>query len=440
MLKFVFILATRMVGITTCKLHTLSVAQKSLLASTLCVALCVVPLVVCSTLSDSVIGGMTNRIIHLSSGVLAVYTRAASMGELEDIAAKLKKFPLVKSATPEISTNALAIAKSKKHGVYLRGVPKNLFLDNPYYNAGKNSFIKILSGDVKTFGGKNVVIAQKLSEELGVTAGDKIKIVTMEFDENNKPHPKLSIYKIAAVISSGYEELDNLWLFVSLDGGTFVNNLLHNDTVAASPTVALDVFESDISSNKIFSLRDEINKEFRGFARAFLWSEVNAAQFENFSSTKLLLTFVMLIIVFVSTIFIATSLIMLVHERKKEIFILQSFGTNTILIAISFLIVSLIITMAALAVGIPVGVAISLNIEKIIGSCDILVNFLRGIFCTLSGSTFYPSHIMDKAYYLTDIKVTIESAQIFTTIIAVTVLSSLTSITTVLKATKNALL
>ena len=58
------------------------------------------------------------------------------------------------------------------------------------------------------------------------------------------------------------------------------------------------------------------------------WDQLNASQFENFSSTKALLLIIMMLIVLVASINISSAIVMIVMERKKEIAILKGKEVN----------------------------------------------------------------------------------------------------------------
>ena len=88
---------------------------------------------------------------------------------------------------------------------------------------------------------------------------------------------------------------------------------------------------------------------------------MNATEFENFSSTRVMLVFIMLLVVLVASVNISSAIVMLVMERRKEIAILKSCGASSSGITFSFLLTGLACGTGGVMAGLPVGLLLSVN-------------------------------------------------------------------------------
>lgn len=396
----------------------ISIAQKSLILSTICCALCVIPFVVTLALSSSMINAMTSRLVHLSSAQISLYTWGGK-NALFNLSKEISALPSVAFASPEVRLSAMALGGSTTKGALVRAVSEDLFLENEYYNGGPNSLIKIVSGDFTNFSGKSAIITETLADDLGLGVGDTLKLVNLMNKPSGAFRTVLNLYKIKAVISSGYQELDRLWIFVPLKAAP-VNR-------GDQAFIAIESKNRELFSSELIGLKDYINENFRGRGHAVLWSEVNRAQFENFSSTKLLLLFVILVIASVACVFTANSVFMLAEEKKRELKILFAFGAGGATVSGALVLVSFVVSAVGVAVGLPFGLLVAKEIRHIVNFLDFLRNgatralsFFKG-----EGGEFTPSYLMDPAYYLTDITIKISAGQLLIIAFTVIILSAL---------------
>ena len=165
---------------------------------------------------------------------------------------------------------------------------------------------------------------------------------------------------------------------------------------------------------------------------------MNASQYENFSSTQIMLLFIMLLIVLVASVNISSALVMLVMERRKEIAILKSLGATPHGITFSFLIAGMVTGALGVFVGIPLGLLCAVNFEVILKWIESFLTFAMHFFNILSGSAAAASieqiHILDPAFYLQKIPLSIPLVQLVIIGCGTLVLSLLVSAIPAIKA------
>lgn len=425
----------------------LSIARKSLGGAVLCIGISLIPLVVLLTVSNGMIEGITRRLISLSSSHIeavslsdaSIYSGGKAGQGLEKEAESLALSNAgILYSYPMISSSALAISGGKKCGVSLRAVPPEVFRDSAAYrelfraegeggseddSASRNdsdsgSDSAFASGNASTSiedfwaevgGKKSVLIGKGISEKLGLAAGDKIRLVTINKGRSGSIAPAVHSYNIAAVISCGYRELDALWLFLPYDEGLRI--LQKSEAQHSIMIETADPFSPEIVGTQA-SVQKALGKKFR----VYRWDELNRAQYENFSSTKMLLIFIQLLIVLTATVNISSALIMLIMERRREIAILKALGASSSGISAAFLVTGFSCGAAGLLLGIPAGLFLSVNINGIIALSEKIINFFaQGLYFLLNNDIigFTEIHILDESYYLKEIPVEIPFGELF---------------------------
>ena len=200
------------------------------------------------------------------------------------------------------------------------------------------------------------------------------------------------------------------------------------------------MIETSDPFKNIKNVQQKVDEQLLYSAMTYTWDELNQGQYENFSSTKMLLLFIMILIVLVASVNISSCLVMLSMERQKEIAILKSVGVKNSDIRKSFILTGLGIGAAGVIIGIPLGILISFNINSLIQLVEKIINAFAQLFYLIKNGnlrSFYTIHLMDEAYYLEKIPVEIPGKQIIMYILMTLVLSLLTSLAPAAKAAKE---
>lgn len=405
-----------------------SSARRSLFGAMLCIGLSIVPLIVVISITDGMINGMTERIIGLSSNNLQAYVSP----KLDDVKSARSFYKYaegiltvsgVKNVYPEINLSALAAGKHTRSGIEIRGVAANIFESNKSFK----KLFQICDGNLDSFSDitdlKQAVIGKKLAEDLELKVGDSIRIITTK-SAGDKISPKLSSYKISAIISSGYQELDQFWVFIPLES-------CYKNLSLESATYNVMMETPDSFSPDLVRIQRDVRKYLGRYANVYRWDEIHTAEFENFSSTKVMLIFVMLMIVLVASVNISSAIVMLVMERQKEIAILKSIGATPKGITLSFLMAALSCGAGGIVFGVPVGIIFTLFSNQLVKGLEIIIN---SVVRVLNGSEI---KLMDPAYYLSEIPVEIPGFKIIFVIAGVLLLSLLVSFVPAYKAGKE---
>lgn len=413
-----------------------SSARRSLMGALLCIGLSIVPLVVVLTVTNGMIEGMTERLIGLSSSHLeALVARNSrnlvSANSFQKFADEIKTVDGVTNTYPQVTLTALAGGKKERVGAQVRAVPADIFVTNKAFS----SLFTVFDGALDDFsaGEKNAVVGQKLAETLNIKAGDSFRLITTKTGNNGTMTPKLTTFKVSAIISSGYQELDALWVFVPID-------VAYDSVPLNTAEFSIMIETEDAFSSSLNKIRNDVENVVQRHANVYTWSEMNESEFENFSSTRVMLVFIMMLIVLVASVNISSAIVMLVMERRKEIAILKSCGASNFGITFSFLLTGLACGTGGVLMGLPAGLLFAVNANALVGGAEKIVNWIGKMFYLVKGvpvSEIRQIHLMDPAYYLSEIPVNIPFNQIFAIVLLTLVLSLLVSFIPSYKAGKE---
>ena len=429
-LASVFLICSRIIKP---KDSALTNARKSLLGAVFCIALSLIPLTVVLVVTDGMIEGITNRIVGLSSfHMQAVQVRNYSNTDdnllaLETMAQKFLENPKVLNTYIERQGTVLAAGKTGRCGATVRAVEDKLFTENKAFT----EYLEVVEGSASFSSKKSCVIGKKIAELLGLSVGDTIRLISTKTMASGSVIPKFSNYTVEGIVSSGYQEIDALWVFIPLESG-----FEYLSSAASSIYVGIEVenpFDADF-----YSIAYDLDSTLTPGFSLYTWHDFNQSQYENFASTKLMLLFVMFLIVLVASVNISSALVMLVMEKRKDIAILKSLGASNGGIGLSFVLTGGAAGLLGTIIGIPLGLLCAVNINSIITLFENIINiFNKLIYFIADKGEYIPISLLDPAYYLETIPVVISGKEIGIIIVGTILLSILVSIIPAKKAGKE---
>lgn len=275
-----------------------------------------------------------------------VYSVGGPIKDTTELLARLRSVPGLAEASPVLFQHVLVTTETNTTGtdVTLKGIEPARGKTTPML--GK---VVGASGKFETAEGETgVAVGKYLATKLGVTKGSSIS-VTVPIDNGGSFLPRTSSLVVTNVFDTGFYEYDARWLFVDLREAERLTGLAGSANVIEiklQPGVALE------------PVVRAIEERTDGRYAVSDWREMNRQLFSILAIQQLVLFIVIGLIVFVSTFNIVSTLIMTVHEKRKEIGILTSMGAEKSLIARVFLWYGTMVGIAGTLTGILLGVAI----------------------------------------------------------------------------------
>ncbi|HEX6178113.1 MAG TPA: ABC transporter permease, partial [Thermoanaerobaculia bacterium] len=245
-----------------------------------------------------------------------VYQVAGPIEEPKRLLTAIDETPGVAEASPVVFQHRVVTTEENTTGseVMIKGI-------EPSRGATTPMLARIVGrrGRFETDDGtRGVAVGRYLATRLGVREGSSLS-VTVPADQSGSFLPRSATFVVTNVFDTGFYEYDAKWLFVDLrdaqdlSGRPGVANLIE---VKLDPGVDLEPVREEIArrTDSRYAISD--------------WRQMNSQLFSMLAIQQLVLFIVIGLIVFVSTFNIVSTLIMTVHEKRREIGILTSMGAE----------------------------------------------------------------------------------------------------------------
>lgn len=318
--------------------------------------------------------------------------------------------PEIEACGPVIQTEALIVNKTGRrdptaNGAMIVGVDPEretkvtMLAENLSKEAGREFGYGDLPGD------KEIVLGYILARQLGVTVGDMVELMT--YRETPKPTPlggrsdKGLWVRVSGLSQAKMSEFDQLYGFVNINTALMLTGKKGAGAIHCKlndPMVAARVGDRIEMETGLFTVT---------------WYENQQAYFEALKQEKIAMFIVLVFIVMVAAFNITSTLIMVVMEKRRDIGILKTVGTNTATILRLFVLQGLFIGLAGTITGVVCGTLLAYYINPI-------AEFIAGLF----GVSIFDSTI----YYFDRIPVDIVPSDVVLITIAAVALSFLSTL------------
>ena len=368
----------------------------------LSVALSLIPLIVVMEVSDGMIEGITARYLELGTYHLqAIAGRDAEMRD--NLARRVEELPGVSLAVRERQGVALAYSRLGRGGVTLRAVPPDIWQKD----AGLREYMEIRSGAFDLSAQDSAVVGAEIAVRLGLAVGDELKVLTTRSLAAESLIPRVSTFTVRGIVSTGYQEMDKLWIYIPLERG---DRIMSRET--SRQIIGIKV-EQPFAS--LTGLSQELRTVLPAAFRIFSWNELEYAQYLSFATTRYLLVFIMALIICVAAVNIFSSLVMIQIEKREEIAILKSLGMPGSGISGVFIILGFVVGGVGTFLGVAAGLAISVSINEIIAAVEMVINgawdFARMLFF-VDAAGGERIRIFNPDFYLERIPITINMKEL----------------------------
>ncbi len=370
--------------------------RRSIAGAIATIALSLVPLVAVISVGNGMYRGITGRLIALDSQDIQVSVDrkspyAKNYRLLLEASEKLEEVDGVKKAWPEFRGMALAVgvrAQGERVGAYVRGVVPG-FMES----TGFTAFFDVTEGSATLRDSQDAVLGQKIAELLGVHPGDRVNLISVIL-KGNVLVPRVKVFTVRGIVSSGYQEMDALWFFVPAESA--INAVSRDSFNCVIGLETVDPYLARLQDTMALVRQQVYDEEDYENSYCLDWMDANSDKLENLESTKALLVVVMLLIIFVAAVNISSAVLMTGLERKKEVAVLKSTGATDGGICLAFTAVGAFASVAGILLGLPLGIIISVFANPLIRAIEHAVNFF-----TFGNKVM----ILDPAYYLQEIPV-----------------------------------
>jgi lipoprotein-releasing system permease protein len=306
------------------------------------VALGVAALIIVMSVMNGFRAELFDKIVGLN-GHAVVQGFDGRLGNWQQIADQAKATPGVTSALPLIEQPLMASANGRVEGVLVRGMRMSDILAN------KTITSNVVAGDLKSIvpGSGRVAIGSRLAEALGAYPGSEISLISPEGRSTVVGTvPRIVSYTVGAIFEVGIYDYDKAFVLMPMEQAQEL--LMLGDQVGM-----VEIQTSD--PDKVQQIVAPLQPVVRGRGIITDWRQMNAALFQALEVERVAMFVVLCIIILVAAFNIASSLIMMVRAKTRDIAILRTMGASRRGVRRIFMTVGLTIGIVGIAAGALLG-------------------------------------------------------------------------------------
>jgi len=284
-----------------------------------------------------------SRIIGINAHVILLRFGNEPIRDYDRLSTELESLPGVLAAAPFTYTKAVVKGRAGADGVVVRGI--ELEREARVTDILKNIDPPLASLASEPGATPKAIVGDELAKRLRVTLGDTVAI-SSPFDYVLTPMglmPAVSRFEVASLFSSGMFEYDQSLVYVDLPVAQSLFGL--EDGVVGIALKISDPYNAPVAAERIV-------RAVGGFPyRANNWIELNRNLFTWMKTEKKVMFWILSLIVMVAAFNIASTLIMVVMEKTKDIGIMKSMGATAQSILRIFVFEGLVIGIVGTILG-----------------------------------------------------------------------------------------
>ena len=275
-----------------------------------------------------VIAVMTGFEYDLKSRILGVESHIVIMrhngpfSDYRNILEHVENTDGVEAATPFINSQVILRSSLSLSGAVLRGIDPDS-ADRVIKNLDKVSLKNLKETDQRkstSIAMPAIILGKELAKNLGVMQGDPVYLISPRGMISPIGHiPTMKRFKVAGLFESGMYEYDRSLAYIHIKDAQKI--LRMGDSVNG-----IEVRVNDIYNARNIAGRIVKDLGFQYWARD--WMQMNQNLFSALKLEKTVMFIILALIVLVAAFNIASTLIMMVMEKTKDIAILKAMGAT----------------------------------------------------------------------------------------------------------------
>jgi lipoprotein-releasing system permease protein len=320
------------------------------------VAVGVMALIVVLAVMNGFENEIHKRIIGINAHVILLKYGNQPVTGYDALADSLETLPEVVAAAPFTYTKAVLKGYGGSDGVVVRGIDIEREARVTDIFANTDPPVGTLRGEAGELPG--AILGDELAARLRVTLGDTVA-VSSPFDYVVTPMmlmPAVKQFKVRSLFSSGMFEYDQSLVYIDIRDAQSLFNM--GDAVIGISVKTTDPYAAAETAEKIVARAG-------GFPyRANNWIELNRNLFTWMKTEKKVMFWILSLIIMVAAFNIASTLIMVVMEKTRDIGIMKSMGARPSSVLRIFVFEGLVIGTLGTIVGSIAGYALAILLDR----------------------------------------------------------------------------
>jgi lipoprotein-releasing system permease protein len=303
------------------------------------------------TLVTSVINGFEgelSRVITGMNGDVLLYTRGELFQSPNQVISQIRDhLPQVTAVSPSFVTEIMASHDQLVAGAVLQGVEQE--------SIGEVTQIprRVIQGRLaQEFG--EIAIGASLAERLGVSLNSSVRLMIPYSGGDIQSSPKLMDAKVVGIVKMGMYEYDSKFIYAPLD---FVQKFLEQPGRVTTFHISLQAGSSARDAS------DQLTHLFGYPFRAKDWTQLNRNLFYAIALEKVVIAIILTVIVVVAAFNVVSTLMMMIHDKGKEMAILKAMGLRPSQSFGLFCWIGLGIGLVGIVLGVVSGLALGQLLE-----------------------------------------------------------------------------
>ncbi len=309
---------------------------------------------------QTILGANPHVTLYSTSYADAQGNLSRAISDFDGITARVSQVPGVTRAAPVVRGQVMASAMGRNAGVEVFGERARDLAALPLIAHPQHA-----EGDLSRFE-DGVAIGSGVARELGVTAGDRIKIISPDGVKTAfGTAPRIKNYEVVYVFRVGRYDIDRTRIYMPLaEAQSYFNREGHVDEIEVS------VSDPDAVDEYVLPLINAAGKR----TVVWTWRDASGGFLQALRTEDNVMFIILSILVLIATMNIVSGLIMLVKNKQGDIGILRTMGLSEGSVMRVFFIAGASIGVVGTFFGVILGCLFAIYIDPIFS----VVNWAMG--------------------------------------------------------------
>ena len=309
---------------------------------------------------DTILGANAHVTVYQSGQVSPTGQIDQSIKDYTAMAAALRAVPGVTRAAPLIKGQVMANSRSRNAGVEVFGIALQDLKSVPRVAGSDNAY-----GDINRLA-EGVAIGSGVARELGVTVGEKIKLISPNGVKTAfGTSPRVKAYEVVYVFTAGRYDIDRTRVYMP-----FAEAQSYFNREEAADEIEVMLAEPEKADAMALALLAAGGER----AQVWTWRDASGGFLRALDIEDNVMFVILSILVLIAAMNIVSGLIMLVKNKGRDIGILRTMGLTEASVLRVFFICGAFTGLIGTALGVIFGCLFALYIDPIFS----MVNYLSG--------------------------------------------------------------
>lgn len=250
----------------------------------------------------------------------------------------------------------------------------------------------------------NILLGKELALWVGVGVGDSVVATLAEIQGTPAgAMPRTKRFKVSGIFEAGSNEIDRGVAFVNM------SDLERVLRIEGATGVRLKLHDMD----QAYTVARDLALNLDGPYRVMDWTQQNANLYHSLRMEKTVMGILLSLIIMMGAFTLVNSQVMLVTDKQADIAILRTLGLTPGGVMSVFMVQGTLIGIIGTVLGLIGGVALTLNLERILDGIEALFNI-----------TLLPEDV----YYITGLPTDMQALDVATTLVIALLMSFLATL------------